>query len=59
MEGKYYSKRYLKEKWRGLKWDMEEIILKHEDDKIPQEVIDRVKREMTFYMECIMKEINK
>lgn len=56
---KYYSKRYLKEKWQGLKWDMEEVLLKADDDKIPQEVVDKVKREMAYFMECIQRELNK
>lgn len=56
---KYYSKRYLTEKWENLKFYMEKVLLQNEDDKIPQESVDRVKRAMTFYMECIMKEINK
>lgn len=55
----YYSKRYLKEKWEGLKWDMENVIFKTEGDKIPEEVIEGVKREMTYYLDAIKKEINK
>lgn len=54
----YYSKRYLKEKWQGLKWDME-ILLKTEGDKISEEVVEKVKREMTYYLDAIKKEINK
>ena len=54
----YYSKRYLKEKWDALKWDME-ILLKTEGDKIPEEVVEKVKREMTYYLDAIKKELNK
>jgi len=57
--GKYYSKRYLKEKWDHLKWDMEEVLFKVEEDKIPEEMVDRVKREMTYFIDAIKKELNK
>lgn len=55
----YYSKRYLEEKWQGLKWDMEKILFKTEGDKIPEEVVEKVKREMTYYLDAIKREINK
>ena len=54
----YYSKRYLKEKWDALKWDME-ILLNNEDDRIDEEKVKSVRNEMNYYIECIKKEINK
>lgn len=56
---KYYSKRYLKEKWDNLKWDMEKVLLEGEDDKISEETVARVRNEMNYFMECIRKELNK
>lgn len=55
----YYSKRYLEEKWEGLKFDMEQILLNRHEDKIPEETVEKVKREMTYYLDAIKKEINK
>ena len=55
----YYSKRYLKEKWDALKWDMEEILLNNEDDRIDEEKVKRVRNEMNYYIDAIKKEINK
>lgn len=55
----YYSKRYLKEKWDALKWDMEKILLNNEDDRIDEEKVKKVRYEMNYYIECIKKEINK
>lgn len=54
----YYSKRYLKEKWEHLKWDME-ILLNNEDDRIDEEKVKRVRNEMNYYIDAIKKEINK
>ena len=54
----YYSKRYLKEKWEPLKWDMD-MLLDNEDDRIDEEKVKRVRNEMNYYIECIKKEINK
>ena len=55
----YYSKRYLKEKWEPLKWDMEKILLNNEDDRIDEEKVKRVRNEMNYYIDAIKKEINK
>lgn len=55
----YYSKRYLKEKWDALKWDMEKILLNNEDDRIDEEKVKKVRNEMNYYIDAIKKEINK
>ena len=55
----YYSKRYLEEKWEGLKWDMEKVLLNRYEDKIPEETVEKVRREMTYYLDAIKKELNK
>lgn len=55
----YYSKRYLKEKWDALKWDMEKILLNNDDDRIDEEKVKRVRNEMNYYIDAIKKEINK
>lgn len=55
---KYYSKRYLEEKWNALKRDME-ILLDNDGDSIPEEKVNRVKREMIHYMDSIIVEIGK
>jgi hypothetical protein len=56
----YYSKRYLKEKWEPLKWDMEEILLNNDDDdRIDEEKVKRVRNAMNYYIDAIKKEINK
>ena len=57
-EMSYYSKRYLKEKWDALKWDMD-MLLANEDDRIDEEKVKKVRYEMNYYIECIKKEINK
>ena len=54
----YYSKRYLKEKWDALKYDME-ILLKNDDDRIDEEKVKKVRNEMNYYIDAIKKEINK
>ena len=54
----YYSKRYLKEKWDALKWDMD-MLLANEDDRIDEEKVKKVRYEMNYYIECNKKEINK
>lgn len=55
----YYSKRYLKEKWEPLKWDMEKILLNNDDDRIDEEKVKKVRNEMNYYIDAIKKEINK
>ena len=54
----YYSKRYLKEKWDALKWDMV-MLLSNEDDRIDEEKVKKVRNEMNYYIDAIKKEINK
>ena len=54
----YYSKRYLKEKWDALKWDMD-MLLANEGDRIDEEKVKRVRNEMNYYIDAIKKEINK
>ena len=54
----YYSKRYLKEKWDALKYDMENL-LRNDDDRIDEEKVKRVRNEMNYYIDAIKKEINK
>ena len=54
----YYSKRYLKEKWEPLKWDMD-MLLDNEDDRIDEEKVKKVRYEMNYYIDAIKKEINK
>ena len=53
----YYSKRYLKEKWDALKWDMD-MLLANEEDRIDEEKVKRVRNEMNYYIDAIKKEIN-
>lgn len=54
----YYSKRYLKEKWDALKWDIE-ILFDTEDDRIDEEKVKRVRNEMNYFIDAIKKELNK
>ena len=54
----YYSKRYLKEKWEPLKWNMD-MLLANDDDRIDEEKVKRVRNEMNYYIDAIKKEINK
>ena len=54
----YYSKRYLKEKWDALKWDMD-MLLANEDARIDEEKVMKVRNEMNYYIDAIKKEINK
>ena len=53
---KYVSKRYLREKWDKLKWDMEHVVLEGEGDNVVEEVI-RVRFELLDLMDSIRKEI--
>jgi len=57
----FHSRRYLREKWEGLKHDIENVlrIYDTEDDKITDEEISKVKREMRYYVDAIMKEVEK
>lgn len=58
---RYHSRRYIREKWEGLKWDVENAldIYNTVDDKITDEEISTVKREMRYYVDAIMKEVEK
>lgn len=57
----FHSRRYIREKWEGLKHDMENVlrIYDTEEDKITDEEISKVKREMRYYVDAIMKEVEK
>ena len=55
----YYSKRYLKEKWDALKWDMDMLLANEEEDRIDEEKVKKVRYEMNYYIDAIRKEINK
>lgn len=55
----YYSKRYLKEKWDALKWDMDMLLANEEEDRIDEEKVKKVRNEMNYYIDAIKKEINK
>lgn len=54
----YYSKRYLKEKWDALKWDIE-MLFGTEDDRIDEEKVKKVRYEINYYIDAIKKELNK
>ena len=54
----YYSRRYLQEKYDGLKWEMDRLI-KREEDKIPEEEVAKVRNAINYYLDAIKKEINK
>lgn len=54
----YYSRRYLAEKYDGLKWEMDRLI-KREEDKIPEEEVAKVRNAINYYLDAIKKEINK
>lgn len=54
---KYVSRRYLREKWDKLKWDMEHVVLAEgESDNVAEEVV-RVRFEMLDLMDAIRKEM--
>jgi hypothetical protein len=54
----YVSRRYLREKWEKLKWDMEEVIgvYDYRDDNVAEDAA-RVAREVCDFMDAIRKEI--
>lgn len=55
---KYVSRRYLREKWEKLKWDMENVIAVYEDgDDDATEAAARVAWEVCDWMESIKREI--
>ena len=55
---KYVSRRYLREKWEDLKWDMENIIKVYDDvfDDASEEA-ERVKANVLDKLDAIKKEI--
>jgi hypothetical protein len=53
---KYVSKRYLREKWDALKWDMEHVVFEGEGDNVVEEVV-RIRFELLDLMDSIRKEI--
>lgn len=54
----YVSRRYLREKWEKLKWDMEKVVGVYEDgsDNVAEEA-QRVAYEVVDFMNSIAKEI--
>ena len=55
----YVSRRYLREKWGNLKWDMEKVIGVYDDgDDNVAEDAQRVASEVIHFMESIVKEIS-
>ena len=55
---KYVSRRYLREKWEKLKWDMEKVIdVYGEGPDDVSEDATRVAYELKGFMEAIMKEL--
>lgn len=55
---KYVSRRYLREKWESLKWDMEKVIGVYDEgsDNVAEDA-ERVKSEIADLMESIKKEL--
>lgn len=55
---KYVSRRYLREKWEDLKWDMENIIRVYSDDGDDvSEEAERVKANILDKLESIRREV--
>lgn len=55
---RYVSRRYLREKWENLKWDMEKVIGVYDDgDDNVAENAQRVANEVMYFIEAIAKEI--
>lgn len=54
----YVSRRYLREKWDNLKWDMEKVIGVYDDgeDNVAEEA-QSVANEVIHFIEAIAKEI--
>ena len=54
----YVSRRYLREKWDNLKWDMEKVIGVCDDgeDNVAEDA-ERVKDEIASFMDAIKKEL--
>lgn len=57
----YVSRRYLCEKWRKVKWDMEKVLEVEdgEEDKVSGEDVRAVRAEIADNFNAIMKELLK
>lgn len=53
----YVSRTYLNEKWKNLKWDMEEVLLAREEDEIPEEDVLRCIGGIKDSMKAILTEL--
>lgn len=58
MASKYVSRRYLREKWEGLKWDMEKVVGVYGEgtDNVAEDA-QRVRAEIADLMDSIKKEL--
>lgn len=59
---KYYSRRYLKEKYQSVKSDLEDYLEIFNDDlgdRIEPELVQNVKNSITYKLESILHELNK
>lgn len=58
---RYVSRKYLKEKWDSLKWDMEKVVdvynEKAEDDKVDSETLNRCYWNIIDKLDSIKKEL--
>lgn len=58
---KYVSRKYLKEKWEALKWDMEKVVDVYgnttEEDQVDPEDVRRCAANIIDKCESIMREI--
>jgi hypothetical protein len=57
----YVSRRYLNEKWRKVKWDMEKVLEVEDgaEDKVSGEDVRAVRAEIADGFNAIMKELLK
>lgn len=53
------SKRYIREKWDSLKWDIENVLKIYDttENKISEEDIKRVKGDIEHCLEALRKEL--
>ena len=58
---KYYSKKYIREKWDNLKWDIEKVLAIYDDgdDSIPEDDILRTRGAILDNCDAIISEITK
>ena len=56
----YVSRRYLREKWDNLKWDMEKVVGVYDEgaDNVAEDA-ERVKGEIAFFMDAIKMELGE